>query len=320
MIKLTNFKTRIFIYLPILLILSLISIQIGIKEFSFLGMLKNNNEDIFIAMISRLPRLLSIIIAGAGLSISGLIMQVVTNNKFLSPSTAGTMEWCRLGVLIAIMFFGGNSTYFRIIVAFFIAIFGNVIFMYFIRKVQFKSNLMLPLIGTMIGSVVSSITTFFAYRLNIIQNISSWLQGNFSLVIKGNYEILYIGIPFLIITYFYANKFTIASMGEEFSTNLGLDYKKIVNIGLVIVSFMTSLIVVTIGTIPFIGLIVPNIVTLIKGDSVKNTIFDVAILGSIFVLFCDIIGRIVIYPYEVNVSTIISIIGSIIFLIIIIKK
>lgn len=307
-------------YIIILLILSLISIQIGVKDFDIFGLFKNNSEDVFIAIISRIPRVLSIIITGAGLSISGLIMQTITNNRFLSPSTAGTMEWCRMGILIAIMFFGSSSQYSKIIVAFIVALFGNLLFMSILKKIQFKNALMLPLIGMMLGSVVSSISTFFAYKFDLVQNVSSWLQGSFSLVIKGNYEILYIGTICVILAYIFANKFTIAGMGEEMAVNLGLDYKKIVTIGMVIVAFITSLIVVTIGTIPFVGLIVPNIITMVKGDSVKSTLFDTAIFGSIFVLFCDIVGRIIIYPYEVSVSTVISVFGSILFLIILFKK
>lgn len=315
-----NYLFQRIAYIFILLILCLISIQIGAKDFSLAGLLKNNAEDTFILIISRLPRVLSIIITGAGLSIAGLIMQTITNNRFVAPSTAGTMEWCKLGVLIAIMFFGSSSQYLKIIVAFIVALIGNVIFMTILRNIKFKNALMLPLIGMMMGSVVSSLTTFFAYKFDLVQNISSWLQGSFSLVIKGSYEILYIGIICVIIAYIFANKFTIASMGEEMAVNLGLDYKKVVAIGMAIVSFITSLIVVTIGSISFVGLIIPNIITMIKGDSIKNTLFDTAIFGAIFVLFCDIIGRILIYPYEVSVSTVISVFGSIIFLIILFKK
>ena len=309
-----------FIYIIILIVLSLISIQIGVKDFSLIGALFNNPEDVFLITISRLPRLLAIIITGAGLSICGLIMQTVTNNKFVSPSTAGTMEWCKLGVLISILFFGGEHKLIKIIVAFIIALVGNFFFMVILKNIKFKNSLLVPLIGMMLGSVVSSITSFISYKYELIQNISAWLQGNFSTVIKGNYEILYLGVPTAIITYMYANKFTIASMGEEFAINLGVNYQKIVTIGLILVSFITSLIVVTIGSIPFVGLIIPNIVSMMKGDSIKNTIFDISIIGSIFVLLCDILGRIIIYPYEISVSTIISIVGSIIFLFILFKK
>ncbi|WP_317368080.1 iron chelate uptake ABC transporter family permease subunit [uncultured Tyzzerella sp.] len=309
-----------YIYLIILIILSIISIQIGVKEFSIIGALFNNTDDVFLITISRLPRLLAIIITGAGLSIAGLIMQTITNNKFVSPSTAGTMEWCRFGVLISMLFFGGDHKLIKILVAFIISLLGNFLFMLILKNIKLKNSLMVPLIGMMLGSVVSSITGFVSYKYDIIQNISSWLQGNFSTVIKGNYEILYLGIPVAIITYIYANKFTIASMGEEFSINLGINYQKVVTIGLILISFITSLIVVGIGSIPFVGLIIPNIVSMTKGDSIKNTIFSIAILGAIFVLLCDIIGRIVIYPYEISVSTIISVLGSIIFLFILFKK
>ncbi len=309
-----------FTYIIILIILSLISLQIGVKDFSLIGALFNNPEDVFLITISRLPRLLAIIITGAGLSICGLIMQTITNNKFVSPSTAGTMEWCKLGVLISILFFGGEHKLIKIIVAFIIALIGNFFFMLILKNIKFKNSLMVPLIGMMLGSVISSITSFISYKYELIQNISAWLQGNFSTVIKGNYEILYLGIPTAIITYIYANNFTIASMGEEFAINLGVNYQKIVTIGLILVSFITSLIVVTIGSIPFVGLIIPNIVSMMKGDSIKNTIFDISVIGSIFVLLCDILGRIIIYPYEISVSTIISIVGSIIFLFILFKK
>lgn len=308
------------IYIIILIILSIISIQIGVKDFSIIGALFNNKEDVFLATISRLPRLLAIIITGAGLSIAGLIMQTITNNKFVSPSTAGTMEWCRLGILISMLFFGGEHKLVKILSAFIIALIGNCLFMLILRNIKLKNSLMVPLIGMMLGSVVSSITSFIAYKYDIIQNLSSWLQGNFSTILKGNYEILYFGIPVAIIAYIYANKFTIASMGEEFSINLGVNYQKTVTIGLVLISFITSLIVVTIGSIPFVGLIIPNIISMTKGDKIKNTIFDIAMLGAIFVLVCDIIGRLIIYPYEVSVSTIISILGSAIFLFILFKK
>lgn len=309
-----------FLYILILIFLSIISIQIGVKDFSLIGAILQNKEDVFLITISRLPRLFAIILTGALLSVCGLIMQTITNNKFVSPSTAGTMQWCRLGVIFVMLFLGGEHKIVRILAAFLIALIGNFIFLIVLKKVQFKNSLLVPLIGMMLGNVVSSVTSFIAYKYDLIQNISSWLNGNFSSIVKGNYEILYIGLPAFVIAYIYANKFTIASMGEDFSINLGINYQKIVTLGLVLVSFITSLVVVTVGSIPFVGLIIPNIISMTKGDSIRNTIFDIGLIGAIFVLFCDIIGRIIIFPYEINVSTIISIFGSVIFLLILFKK
>ena len=304
----------------LLIIFSFLSLSIGVQSFSFIGLLTGNSNDSFIAFVSRIPRTLSIIITGAGLSMAGLIMQTITNNKFASPATAGTMEWCRLGVAISILFAAGRNTMSKVILAFAISLFGTFLFMSLLQKIKFKNAFIVPLVGMMMGNVVSAITTFLAYKYDIIQNISSWLQGNFSLIVKGNYEILYLGIPCLIITYLYANKFTIAGMGESFATSLGLNHKQVVMVGLIIVAFMTSLIVVTIGSISFIGLIIPNLISMFRGDNLKGTLLDTSILGAVFVLICDLIGRTLIYPYEINVSVVISVIGSLIFVAILFKK
>lgn len=308
------------ILVVLLLILSIFSIGIGAEDFSFAALMRGEGKELFLMSISRIPRTVSIIITGAALSMAGLIMQTITNNKFVSPSTAGTMEWCRLGVAISILWAGGQSSVFKVILAFLVSLGGTMLFMALLQGLKVKNAFIVPLIGMMMGNVVSSITTFFAYQYDIIQNISSWLQGNFSLIIKGRYELLYMGIPCLILVYMYAHRFTIAGMGEEFSTGLGLNHKQIVTIGLVIVAFTTSLVVVTVGSIPFIGLIVPNIVSLYHGDHLKGTLLETALLGSVFVMACDILGRIIIAPYEMNISVVVSVIGSFIFTVLLFWK
>lgn len=118
----------------------------------------------------------------------------------------------------------------------------------------------------------------------------------------------------------YASKFTIAGMEEDFATNLGLDYNKTINLGLIIISIVTVSIVITVGNIPFIGLIVPNIVAIYKGDNLKDTIWHTGLLGGIFVLLCNIFSRIIIYPYEIPIGLTVGVIGSIIFLYMILRR
>jgi iron complex transport system permease protein len=187
-------------------------------------------------------------------------------------------------------------------------------------RIKFKDTIFIPLVGLMFGSIIGSITTFFAYKYDLIQNMSSWLQGNFSLIIKGRYELLYISIPLVILTYLFANKFTVAGMGEEFSINLGLPYKQIVNIGLVIVSAVTSIIILTVGMIPFLGLIIPNIVSIYQGDHLKKNLPHTALLGAVFVLFCDIFGRVIIFPYEIPIGLTVGVIGSGVFLYLLFRR
>lgn len=298
----------------ILIIVSIISLFIGVNGITINDLLQNNMEKIEIMYLSRIPRLFSIIIAGMAMSISGMIMQQISKNKFVSPTTAGTIDSAKLGLLVSIVVFKSNTIYERMIISFIFALLGTFLFVNILNKVKVKSSVMIPLIGIMIGNIIDSITTFIAYRYDLVQNISSWLMGDFSMIIKGRYELLFLSIPLLIMSYIYANKFTIAGMGEDFSVNLGLNYKRVVNIGISIVALLSSVVIIIVGRIPFLGLIIPNIVSLINGDNMKNNVLTTALFGSIFLLLCDILGRIIIYPYEVSISLTVGIIGSIVFL------
>ncbi|MBM6618930.1 ABC transporter permease [Bacillus suaedaesalsae] len=303
----------------LLIILSLTSLFIGVKSISPLDLFHLSEDQFQILVVSRFPRLVSILIAGVSMSICGLIMQQLTRNKFVSPTTAGTMDSARLGILVSLMLFTAASPIVKMLVAFAFALLGTFIFMKILDKVKYKDTIFIPLVGLMFGNIISSITTFFAYKNDLIQNMSSWLQGNFSMSIQGRYELLYISIPLVIIAYLYANKFTIAGMGEEFAINLGLNYKFVVNFGLIIVALITSLVILTVGMIPFLGLIIPNIVTMYQGDNLKNSLSHTALIGAIFVLLCDILGRVIIYPYEIPIGVTVGVIGSGIFLYLILK-
>lgn len=302
------------ILFSVLIALSLLSIMIGSKDFSLHNAINLQGDDFQLLLISRLPRLLSILVTGASLSLAGLVMQTISSNKFVSPSTAGTMEWCKFGVMLSILLFGQQSSFVKMGIAFITALLGTIVFMQVVHRMKIKNAMIVPLIGMMLGNLVGAITNFVAYRYDIIQNMSSWLQGSFSLIIKGRYELLYIGIPFFLVAYAFANKFTIAGMGESMASNLGVNYKTVTTIGLMIVAFITSSVVVTVGSIPFVGLIIPNIVAMYRGDNVKRILFDTAMAGAIFVLVCDMVGRVLIFPYEISISVVISVIGSIIFL------
>lgn len=303
-----------------LIVLSIASLFIGVKDITPLDLFSLTEEQVQILLISRLPRLMSILVAGISLSISGLIMQQLTRNKFVSPTTAGTMDFARLGVLVAMMLFTSATPLQRMAVAFLFALGGTFLFMQILNRIKFNDTIFIPLVGLMLGNVISSITTFFAYQNNLIQNMSSWLQGDFSIILRGRYELLYISIPLLIIAFLYANKFTIAGMGEDFSKNLGLHYKTIVNIGLILVAAISAIVLITVGAIPFLGLIIPNIVSIYNGDNLKKNLPHTAVLGAVFVLFCDIVGRIIIFPFEISISLTVGIIGSIIFLYLLIRR
>lgn len=310
---------RILLFL-MLIILSVVSLFLGAKAITFIDVLKGNAQSLQIFFISRVPRLVSILVAGVGMSVCGLIMQQISQNKFVSPTTGATIDSAQLGMMVAIILFPSAGLMEKSIISFVFAVIGTFIFMIFLRNIKIKNAVFVPLVGIMFGNVIGSMTTFLGYKFDLLQSVSSWTQGNFSMVLKGNYELLYLSIPLMVITIFYANKFTVAGMGKDFAKNLGLNYESIVNIGLIIVSLVTVTVVVTVGSIPFIGLIVPNLVSYFKGDNMKGNIFYTGIIGALFVLICDIIGRVVIYPYELPIGVMVGVIGSVIFLFIVLRR
>ena len=269
-----------------IIILSYFSLFIGAEDINIMHIFAKNQHKLMIFIMSRIPRLISILIAGVGMSIAGLIMQQISKNKFVSPTTGATIDAAQFGIVICMLLVPTASIFTKTIIAF----------------------------------VFSLVTDFIAYKYDLSQNVSSWMQGDFSMILKGNYEILYITIPLIILAYIYANKFTVVGMGMDFATNLGLSYKRIVNIGLIIVALVTVCVVVTAGNIPFIGLIVPNIVSLYMGDNIRASIWYTGLLGAIFVLICDIFGRIIIYPYEISIGLTVGVIGSILFLYLILRR
>ncbi len=303
----------------ILIILSFLSLFIGVKDIAIKDVFNLDIEKLNILFISRFPRLISILVAGVGMSIAGVIMQQISNNKFVSPTTSATIDSAKLGALFSTIFFVQVGILGKMLISFIFSILGTFIFMKIMKKIKVKDNIFIPLIGITLGGVIGAVTDFIGYRFNLIQNMTSFLQGNFSGVIKGNYELILLSMPLLIISGLYASKFTVIGMGENISTNLGVNFERTLNIGVIIVSIISSLVVITVGSIPFVGLIIPNIISIRKGDNLKNNIWEIGILGGIFLLTCDIIGRLIIYPYEIPINLIVGVIGSFVFLYLIFK-
>lgn len=264
-------------------------------------------------MISRLPRLLAILCTGVGMSVAGLIMQKLCMNKFVSPTTGATISSAQLGILIALLFMPNSTLWSRAIFAFAASILGTWVFVYFIQKIQFKDVVMVPLVGIMFGNVIGGLTNFLAYKYEATQALSSWLVGHFSLVLRGRYEIVYLVVPLVILAFIFANHFNIVGMGKDFSKNLGVNYNLVLFLGLSIAAMITASVVVVVGSVSYIGLIVPNLVAMFKGDKIRGTLVDTALFGALFVLVCDMLGRMIIAPYELPIELIIGIIGSILF-------
>lgn len=302
-----------------LAIASIASLFVGVIDLKPAELFSGNLEALELFPISRLPRLLAILCTGMGMSVAGLIMQQLCMNKFVSPTTDATIASAKFGILIALLFIPNSTLWGRAILSFALALIGTWIFVWFIQRIQFKDTVMVPLVGIMFGNIVTGVTSFLAFRYDMTQALSSWETGHFSMVLRGRYEIVYLVLPLLAIAFIFSNHFNIVGMGKDFSQNLGVNYRLVLFMGLSIAAAITASVVV-VGSISYIGLIIPNIVAMFKGDRIRGTLIDTALLGALFVLVCDVLGRIIIAPYELPIELIVGVVGSLLFIGILLRR
>lgn len=297
-----------------LVVLAICSLFVGVIDLTPRDLLSGDLHQLEVFVVSRLPRLLAILCTGVGMSVAGLIMQQLCSNKFVSPTTGATISSAQFGILLALLFFPASTLWSRALFAFGAAILGTWVFVWFIQRIQFKDAVMVPLVGIMFGNVIGGLTSYLAYQHDMTQALSTWLVGHFSLVLKGRYEIVWLTVPLVILAFVFANHFNIVGLGRDFSKNLGVPYNLVLFAGLTISAMITASIVVVVGSISYIGLIVPNVVAMFKGDTIRGALVDTALFGALFVLVCDMIGRVVIFPYELPIELIVGILGSLIFI------
>jgi len=263
--------------------------------------------------ITRVPRTIALVLAGGAMAMAGLVMQLLTQNRFVEPTTTGTTEWAGLGLITVMVLFPGASIVARMGGAIIAAFVGTMIFFLFLRRVSLRSSLIVPIIGIMLGAVVGSVTTFVALQTDMLQSLGVWFAGSFTSVMRGQYEFLWLVALVGIAIFIVADRFTVAGLGEEIATNVGLDYNRIILLGTGLIAVAPGVVTVVVGNLPFVGLIVPNIVSLVRGDDLRSNLPWVCLLGIALVTVCDLVGRTIIAPFEVPVSLILGIVGSVVF-------
>ena len=300
--------------LAIFALLCVTSLLVGARQLEWSG-------DAWLTLTaSRLPRLAALVLTGVGLSVCGVILQHLVRNKFVEPATSGGLDAAKLGILLSLALVPAASVAVRMLFALVVCFAAGLVFVLLIRRIQFKSTVLVPVIGLMYGGVLSAIAEFYAYRHNIMQSMQGWLLGDFSRVVQGSYEIIYLILPIVALTYLYAHRFTLVGMGEGMATSLGLNYQATVALGLLLVAVTVSATVISVGAIPFVGLVIPNLVALRYGDNLGRTLSIVALSGACLLLACDILGRVLIYPFEVPIGLTAGSVGGVLFLALIIWR
>lgn len=298
----------------IVFILTITSLLTGVYE------IFEQEDGIKMFFITRIPRTVALLLTGAAMSMAGLVMQLITQNRLVEATTTGTTEWAGLGLVFVYLIFPSPSLLLRMGGAILFSFVGTMIFFLFLRKIKLRSSLIVPIIGMMLGAVVSAVSTFVGLVFNMSQSIENWFVGSFSSVQIGRYEYLWLIIVITILIFIYADRLTLAGLGEDVATSLGVNYNRIVILGTGLISLAIGIVSAVIGNIPFLGLIVPNIVTMYRGDDLRTNLPWVCVLGMGIITLCDIISRTIIAPFELPVSLILGTAGSVVFIYILLKR
>lgn len=269
--------------------------------------------------ITRVPRTVALALAGAAMAMCGLVMQLLTQNKFVEPTTTGTTEWAGLGLITTMVLIPGASLTTRMIGAIIFSFVGTGIFFLFLRQVRLKSSLIVPIVGMMLGAVVGSVSTFVALKTDMLQQLSIWFTGSFTGIVRGRYELLYIVLVVLVLIFIVADRFTVAGLGKDIATNVGLNYGRVQLLGIGMVAVVTGIVTVVVGSLPFLGLIVPNIISMFRGDNLRSNLPWVVMLGMWILILADIFARTVIAPFEVPVSLVLGILGAVVFVFLLLR-
>lgn len=312
-------RKKVFTKPFIIAILVVIALVIASVFTGAYDILKEGNSTQMI-FITRIPRTLALMLAAVAMSLSGIVMQLISQNKLVEPTTTGTIEWAGLGLLLVYVIIPNPSLFQRMTGAIIASFIGSMVFFYLLRNIKLKSSLFVPIVGIMLGAVISAISTFIGLEFNMTQIIEVWFQGSFAPIQRGRYEYLFVIILITIVIYRYADKLTIAGLGEDITTNLGLDYNQIILRANILIAIACGIVAAVIGNIPFLGLIVPNIVSLYRGDDLRANIPRVCLVSMIVMLASDILSRTIIAPFELPVSLILGSAGSIIFIIILLNQ
>ena len=303
----------------VVLALVLTSLAVGGYDITPASLLHDGSErEMF--FISRVPRTLALVLAAAAMGVSGVVMQVLVQNRFVEPTTTGSSQWAALGIVLLAVVHPGAPTPVRMVVASLFAFAGTLVFLGVLRRISLRSSVVVPLVGIMLGSVVGAATTYLASDHDLLQMLSSWRSGGFSGIVRGQYEPLWIVGAVVVAVYVTADRFTIAGLGREVATNLGLHHARVVLLGTAMVALATGVTTVVVGFVPFLGLVVPNVVSLLRGDDVRRNLPWVVLASVALMVVCDLIGRTVVFPLEVPASVVLGAVGATAFVALVLRR
>jgi len=306
--------TKSFVFTVIIVLgLAVLSLFTGVYDLS-----RTDGFDMF--WITRVPRTVALMLTGAAMAMAGLVMQLITQNRLVEPTTTGTLEWAGLGLLTVYLLVPAPSLMMRMTGAIVFSFIGTMVFFWFLRSVKLRSSLIVPIIGLMLGAVISAISTFLGLFFRASQAIEGWFVGSFASVQIGRYEYLWVIIVVTVLIFLLANRLTLAGLGEDIATSLGVNYNQLMMMATGLIALSVGVVATVIGNLPFLGLIVPNLVSMFRGDDLRSNLPWVCLVGMGAILVSDLISRTIIMPFELPVSLILGTVGAVVFIMILMRQ
>lgn len=304
--------TKSFIFATlVVLMLAVLSLVTGVYDI---------RADFDMFWITRVPRTVALMLTGAAMAMSGLVMQLITQNRLVEPTTTGTLEWAGLGLLTVYLLVPAPTLMMRMTGAIVFSFVGTMVFFWFLRSVKLRSSLIVPIIGLMLGAVISAVSTFLGLFFRMSQTLEGWFVGSFASVQVGRYEYLWLILISTVLIFLLANRLTLAGLGEDVATSLGVNYNQLMMIATGLIALSVGVVATVIGNLPFLGLIVPNLVSMFRGDDLRSNLPWVCVVGMGAILVSDLISRTIIAPFELPVSLILGTVGAFVFIGILLRQ
>ncbi len=295
------------------------------KTLPFIGVESNIHDEIIIWNI-RLPRVVMAVVAGAGLAVSGAVMQGVMRNPLVSPFTIGVSSAAAFGASIAIMFgvgFVGSGTYLIITNAFIFALLCAFL-VYGIAKIRGVTPETLILAGIALMYLFGALTATLQFIASEeqLQAVIHWTFGtltgsSWNEILIATF-ILLVCLPFLIWYAWDLN--AMASGGEEVAKSLGVNTSRVRTVSLTLATLITAGIICFTGIIGFVCLVAPHITRFIIGGDHRFLLPCSCIFGAILLLVADTAGRTLFSPVIIPVGIVISYIGVPLFLYLLMRR
>lgn len=264
----------------------------------------------------RLPRILSALILGGALSVSGFLLQTFFGNPIASPFVLGISSGAKLVVSLVMIFLLSKGLASGSAIMILSAFVGAMLSMGFIllisRKVKRMS--MLVICGVMIGYLCSAITDFvitFADDSNIV-NLRNWSLGSFSGMSWENVRVMAIvTLAAFFLTFFMSKPISAFQMGEVYAQNMGVNIKLFRVLLILLSSILSACVTAFAGPVSFVGIAVPHLVKSLLKTAKPILVIPACFLGGgVFCMFCDLIARVVFAPTELSISTVTAVFGA----------